>query len=84
MTDHRHALVGDAGRRRHRKAPWLLAAGAFLIVISPVVLFAGAGNPPCPAAVTGPLPVGFRPVDRDRVRATVGRHRTAAASPPPA
>ena len=26
-----------------------------MIVISPVVLFAGAGNPPCQAAVTGPL-----------------------------
>ena len=51
MTDHRHALVGDVGRRRHRKAPWLLVAGAFMIVISPVVLFAGAGNPPCQAAI---------------------------------
>jgi 3D (Asp-Asp-Asp) domain-containing protein len=58
MTDHRPVLVGDDGRRQHRKAPWLLATGAFLIVISPVVLFAGAGNPPCQAAVTGPLPVG--------------------------
>ena len=44
----------SAGRRKHRKAPWLLAGGAFMIVISPVVLFAGAGNPPCQAAVTGP------------------------------
>ena len=26
MTDHRHALVGDAGRRRHRKAPWLVGS----------------------------------------------------------
>jgi len=46
--------VGDAGRRKHRKAPWLLAGGAFMIVISPVVLLAGAGNPPCQATVTGP------------------------------
>ena len=61
MTDHRHALVGDAGRRRHRKAPWLVVAGAFLVVISPVVLFAGAGNPPCPVAVNDPLPVGSGP-----------------------
>jgi len=61
MTDHRHALVGDAGRRRHRKAPWLVVAGAFLGVISPVVLFAGAGNPPCPVAVNEPLPVGSGP-----------------------
>jgi 3D (Asp-Asp-Asp) domain-containing protein len=57
MTDHRLAIVAAEGQRRHRKAPWLLAAGAFLIVISPVVLFAGAGNPPCQAAVTGPQPV---------------------------
>jgi 3D (Asp-Asp-Asp) domain-containing protein len=48
------ALVGEAGRRKHRKAPWLLAGGAFMIVISPVVLFAGAGNPPCQPAVAGP------------------------------
>ena len=48
MTDQRHALVGDA---RSPPAPqgcrgWS-PAGAFMIVISPVVLFAGAGNPPC-------------------------------------
>ena len=49
------ALGGEASRRKHRKAPWLLAGGAFMIVISPVVLFAGAGNPPCQAAVAGPL-----------------------------
>ena len=29
-----------------------------MIVISPVVLFAGAGNPPCQAAGAGPLPAG--------------------------
>jgi 3D (Asp-Asp-Asp) domain-containing protein len=48
------ALVGEANRRKHRKVPWLLAGGAFTIVISPVVLFAGAGNPPCQTAITGP------------------------------
>ena len=50
------ALAGEASRRMHRKVPWLLAGGAFMIVISPVVLFAGAGNPPCQATVAGPLP----------------------------
>jgi 3D (Asp-Asp-Asp) domain-containing protein len=30
-------------------------------MISPVVLFAGAGNPPCQVAVTGPLPAGSGP-----------------------
>ena len=45
-----------------------------MIVISPVVLFAGAGNPPCQAAVAGPpLAAGSGPVDRDRLRAAVGR-----------
>ena len=47
MTGHRRSLVGEASRRKHRKVPWLLAGGAFMFVISPVVLFAGAGNPPC-------------------------------------
>jgi 3D (Asp-Asp-Asp) domain-containing protein len=55
------ALIGEASRRKHRKAPWLLAGGAFMIVISPVVLFAGAGNPPCQGAVAGPLPAGSGP-----------------------
>jgi len=49
------APVGDAGRRKHRKVPWLLAGGAFMIVISPVVLFAGAENPPCQATVPSPV-----------------------------
>lgn len=58
MTNHRQAVVGDVGRGRHHKAPWLLGAVAFMIVIAPVVLFAGAGNPPCQAAIAAPLPVG--------------------------
>ena len=61
MTDHaacaRRRCAVAAGTA---SAPWLLAAGAFMIVISPVVLFAGAGNPPCQVAVTGPLPRRFR------------------------
>lgn len=61
MTAQRLAVVGGVGRQRHRKAPWLLGAGAFLIVIAPVVLFAGAGNPPCQAAVIGPMPTGSGP-----------------------
>ncbi len=58
MTDPRIVAAPSAARRSKRALPWLLAAGAFMIVISPVVLFAGAGNPPCQAAITGPLPPG--------------------------
>ncbi len=31
---------------------------SFMVLIAPVVLLAGAGNPPCPATVTGPGPGG--------------------------
>ena len=48
-------------RRRHGALPWLAAVGVFMIVISPVVLFAGAGNPPCQVATTGPFPTGAGP-----------------------
>jgi 3D (Asp-Asp-Asp) domain-containing protein len=41
-------------RRRHGGAVWLLPAGAFMLILAPVVLLAGAGNPPC--ATTVPLP----------------------------
>jgi hypothetical protein len=44
-----------------------LAAGAllFMLLIAPVVLFAGAGNPPCASSATGPLgtPAGGRTAD---------------------
>ena len=59
MTDPRIVAAPVTARKSTRALPWLLAAGAFMIVISPVVLFAGAGNPPCQAAITAPpLPTG--------------------------
>jgi 3D (Asp-Asp-Asp) domain-containing protein len=58
MTDARIVAAPIAARKSRRAVAWLLAAGAFMIVVSPVVLFAGAGNPPCQAAITGPLPPG--------------------------
>jgi 3D (Asp-Asp-Asp) domain-containing protein len=41
--------------------PWLAAAALFMLVISPIVLFAGAGNPPCQFAIAAPVPVGAGP-----------------------
>jgi 3D (Asp-Asp-Asp) domain-containing protein len=61
MIDPRLVIVAEAGRRSRRAAPWLLAAGAFMIVIAPVVLFAGAGNPPCSATALPTLPAGSGP-----------------------
>ena len=59
MTDPRIVAAPIAARKSKRALAWLLAAGAFMIVVSPVVLFAGAGNPPCQAAIAGPpLPTG--------------------------
>jgi hypothetical protein len=56
-------VVGPTAWKR-RRWPWLLAGGAFMIVIAPVVLFAGAGNPPCElgpttVAPSGPAPSGM-------------------------
>jgi hypothetical protein len=48
----RAAPVAERAARKRRLWPWLLAGGAFMIVIAPVVLFAGAGNPPCQAVPT--------------------------------
>ena len=45
------AVFGSPKRRRGRWA--LIAAGLVMIVFAPVVLFAGAGNPPC-ASPAGP------------------------------
>ncbi len=39
--------------RRGGKLPWLILAGGFMLFILPVVLLAGAGNPPCGAAAGG-------------------------------
>ncbi len=41
-----------AQRHARSKAIWLIPAGAVLIVLAPVVLLAGAGNPPCSTANT--------------------------------
>ena len=56
--------VVERTARKRRRWPWLLAGGAFMIVIAPVVLFAGAGNPPCELGPTtvapgGPAPSGM-------------------------
>ena len=74
MTDPRIVAAPIAARKSKRALPWLLAAGAFMIVVSPVVLFAGAGNPPCQARQHRSAAARFRVVDRDRLRAAVGRH----------
>ena len=47
----RPAPVTEPTASKRRRWPWLLAGGAFMIVIAPVVLFAGAGNPPCELAL---------------------------------
>lgn len=48
----RTAPVADRTAPKRHRWPWLLAGGAFMIIIAPVVLFAGAGNPPCELAPT--------------------------------
>ena len=53
--------------RRRRKLVWLIPVGAWMLLILPVVLLAGAGNPPCPSTGTpnpstppgGPAPGGM-------------------------
>jgi hypothetical protein len=46
--------------RRNKTAIWFVLGGVvFLIVVAPVALFAGAGNPPCPSSLAGgQSPVG--------------------------
>ena len=58
MSDHAQLPVVAVTQRHHRAAAMLAAAALFMVVISPVVLFAGAGNPPCQIATPGPLPAG--------------------------
>ena len=42
----------QGGPRRRSRGLWLLPAAAFMVVLAPVALLAGAGNPPCqPASV---------------------------------
>jgi hypothetical protein len=40
-------------RRARRRVLWLLPVIAGMVVLAPVVLFAGAGNPPCGSAPVG-------------------------------
>jgi hypothetical protein len=49
-------LVAPGGppRRKRSKLPWFAGLGGFMLLALPVVLLAGAGNPPCPTAATGP------------------------------
>ena len=52
-------------RRGHWRWVGLAAGGAFMLVIAPVVLLLGAGNPPCPSALspgTVNTPAGGGPV----------------------
>jgi hypothetical protein len=52
-------------RRKRRRWPHRAAIGLFLLIVLPVVLLAGAGNPPClttpttAATPTGPAPSGM-------------------------
>ncbi|MGH2926652.1 MAG: hypothetical protein ACRDL8_00425, partial [Solirubrobacteraceae bacterium] len=47
MTSPQRAPVGGAQRRRHRVSVWLIPTGTAMLILLPVVLLAGAGNPPC-------------------------------------
>ena len=44
------AAVMEPKRRKRRKAIWLIPLLGWMLLIAPVALFAGAGNPPCPGA----------------------------------
>jgi hypothetical protein len=43
-----NAAVLEPKRSKRRKAIWLVPLLGFMLLLAPVVLFAGAGNPPCP------------------------------------
>ena len=47
-------LVAPGGppRPKRSKLPWLAGLGGFMLLVLPVVLLAGAGNPPCVTAAT--------------------------------
>jgi len=49
----RAAPVAASARRRRNRWPWFTAVGVFMIMLAPVVLFAGAGNPPCELTSAG-------------------------------
>jgi 3D (Asp-Asp-Asp) domain-containing protein len=52
-----------SGRRTRTKLIWLVPAFGFVVLLAPVVLLAGAGNPPCTSTASSPtgLPVGSGP-----------------------
>ena len=52
-----------SGRRTRTKLIWMVLAFGFVIVLAPIVLLAGAGNPPCTSIASSPtgLPVGSGP-----------------------
>ena len=54
------ALVDSRRRRSRARLLWLIPAGGLMLLLAPVVLLAGAGNPPCsPAATLAPgVPAG--------------------------
>ena len=45
-------------RRRNGRMMWLLPAGGFLLILAPVGLLAGAGNPPCETPTPVPTAAG--------------------------
>lgn len=51
LTAPRPATPQGSGKRRRRRGRllWLAAGSAFMLMLAPVVLLAGAGNPPCEA-----------------------------------
>ena len=46
------ATLEPQRRRKRRKLIWLIPIGGWMLLILPVVLLAGAGNPPCPSTGT--------------------------------
>ena len=91
----RHRQPQGAERDRHasrrrgaaagRKLIWLVPAVGFMIVLAPVVLLAGAGNPPCTSIA--PSPTGFPVGSGAWIATAYGPPWDAikvAASPPPA
>jgi 3D (Asp-Asp-Asp) domain-containing protein len=54
------ALVDSRRRRSRAGLLWLIPAGGLMLLLAPVVLLAGAGNPPCSrvATLTAGVPAG--------------------------
>lgn len=57
------SITVPARRRSRAKLIWLAPAVGFMVVLAPVVLLAGAGNPPCSSTATAPtgFPTGSGP-----------------------